>query len=116
MTMDRAKVLDWAKASVLAACLALPASVGTALAADQATDAKPADTKAVEAKPAETKPAAPAAASKASDEPGKPTLSKGEIRKLDAKCSDEADAKHLHGEPRRMFRNACKSKGGLKPA
>ena len=60
--------------------------------------------------------AAPAAATKASDESGKPTLSKDEIRKLEAKCSDEADAKHLHGEPRKAFRNSCKSRGGLKPA
>ena len=89
--------MDWLKASVLAACLALPATSG-AVAADQTTDAKP---------------ATPAATTKASDVSGKPSLSKDEIRKLEAKCSDEADAKHLHGEPRKMFRNACKSRGGL---
>lgn len=98
--------MDWVKACVVAACVAFPASFGTAVAADQVT----------EAKPAEAKPATPGATTKASDESGKPTLSKDEIRKLEAKCSDEADAKHLHGEPRKMFRNTCKSKGGLKPA
>ena len=100
-----------AKTSILAACLsiALTASLGTAIAADQATDSKATD------KATEAKPAAPAAASKGSDEAGKPALSKGEIRKLEAKCSDEADAKHLHGEPRKSFRAACKSKAGLKP-
>ena len=109
--------MNWAKASILAACLALPASFGTAVAADQTTDAKPADVKPADVKPNEAKPATATKAldSKSSDDAGKPTMSKGEIRKLDAKCSDEADAKHLHGEPRKTFRAACKSKGGLKP-
>ena len=109
--------MNWAKASMLAACLAFPASIGTAVAADQTTDAKSADSKPADIKPTETKPAAANKASEAkpSDDSGKPALSKGELRRLDAKCSDEADAKHLHGEPRKAFRSACKSKGGLKP-
>ena len=99
--------MNWAKASILAACLALPAALGTAVAADQTTDVKP-----TEAKPATT---TKASENKSSDDRGKPIMSKGEVRKLDAKCSDEADAKHLHGEPRKTFRAACKSKGGLNP-
>ena len=97
--------MGWVRASLIAACLAgvLPACCGTSFAADQATESK-----ATEAKP-------PAGA-KAPDDAGKPALSKGEIRRLEAKCSDEADAKHLHGDARRAFRTSCKNRGGLKPA
>ncbi len=108
--------MDWAKASLLATCLAVTIPAGIAAAADQATEPKATESKATESKTTEAKPAASPAATKASDDAGKPALTKSEIRKLDAKCSDEADAKHLHGEPRKTFRNACKSKGGLKPA
>ena len=96
--------MDWAKASILAVCLVLPASFGSAIAADQTTEAKPAETKPTDVKPADVKPTdtkptvtTKASDTKSSDDAGRPALSKGEIRKLDAKCPDEADAKHLHG-------------------
>ena len=110
--------MGWAKASLLAACLMIagPASFEAAVAAGQTTDARAADSKAVDskavdskaadAKTTDAKPAAPSPAAKTSDDAGKPALSKSEIRKLDAKCSDEADAKHLHGEARKTFRSA----------
>ena len=115
--------MGWAKASLLAACLMIagPASFEAAVAAGQTTDARAADSKALDskavdskavdskaadAKTTDAKPAAPSPAAKTSDDAGKPALSKSEIRKLDAKCSDEADAKHLHGEARKTFRSA----------
>jgi hypothetical protein len=30
-------------------------------------------------------------------------------------CSDQANAKGLHGEPRKKFRSACKKAGGKAP-
>jgi hypothetical protein len=67
--------------------LLLAGSVGTALAQNPA-------------------PAAPAASSapSATTSPAKSAISKS--------CSDQANAKGLHGKARKKFRSACKKAGG----
>jgi hypothetical protein len=47
---------------------------------------------------------APAAGTPAKSDAGKTAISKA--------CSQQADAKGLHGEPRKKFRSACKKNGG----
>lgn len=58
-------------------------------------------------------PAAPAAATAApaaAAAPAKSTIGKPKTA-LGMKCSKEADAKGLHGAPRKKFREACKKAG-----
>jgi hypothetical protein len=52
-------------------------------------------------------PAAPPAAGSKMTADQKKAISKS--------CSDQANAKGLHGEPRKKFRSACKKAGGKAP-
>ena len=73
------------RVAVSAALLSLVFAVGTALAQTNA-------------------PAAPAAAPSAKSATDKEAISKS--------CSDQANAKGLHGKARRKFRSDCKKSGG----
>jgi hypothetical protein len=59
--------------------------------------------------PAAAQPAAPAAAPAKTAEPKKAEPLSPEAKKAKAKeCSDQADAKGLHGKARKKFRDDCK--------
>ena len=86
--------MNWVKGFTLAICLATPLSpfVVAAFAEPAAT---PAATETA-------KPATPAAS--------KPAMSEADKRAKANECSRQADAKKLHGEERKKFREACKRK------
>jgi psiF repeat len=81
------------KTTIGAAVLCLAFGIGTAFA--QTTTPAPAP-----AAPAAAAPAAPAAAGSAD----KKAISKS--------CTDQANAKGLHGKARKKFRSDCKKNGG----
>jgi hypothetical protein len=58
--------------------------------------------------PAQTPP--PAASSGSSSK-----MTSSEKKAISKSCSDQANAKNLHGEARKKFRAACKSHGGKAP-
>ncbi len=91
--------MNWLKGSVLAVCLAacLPLAAGRAVAETTApatkSDATKADTPAAKA---------------SEDKGGDAKMSETDKRAKATDCSEQADAKKLHGEARKKFRSACK--------
>ena len=45
-------------------------------------------------------------------QPGTQTKSDADKKAISKACSDQANAKGLHGDARRKFRSACKKNGG----
>jgi hypothetical protein len=44
-----------------------------------------------------------------------PPISQDQKRSISKSCTDQANAKRLHGKERKKFRSECKKKGGGKP-
>ena len=87
--------MNWVKGFALVTCLATPLSVIVATSAS----ADPAAT---------TTPAAPAAPAPAGGMMMKKSGMTDAEKAKSADCSKQADAKKLHGEERKKFRQACK--------
>lgn len=83
--------MNWVKGVTLAICLATPLSPFVVTAS---------------AEPAAT----PAATDTAKPMTAKPAMSEADKRAKASDCSRQADAKKLHGDERKKFREACKRK------
>jgi hypothetical protein len=85
-------------ATVLSLAIGIGSGIGTAFAEDPAPSPAPAAAPADQgAPPAKTK---------------KPKMSTSDKKAISKACSDQANAKGLHGEERKKFRADCKKNGG----